>query len=77
MPIYEYVCGSCGTRVEVLQKRGDAAPRCPDDRCDGGMSRVPSVHAVAGRSFGSDPLPSHCPSDGACSSCHGMCDLDD
>lgn len=30
MPMYEYICGSCGHHVEVLQKMSDAAlTRCP------------------------------------------------
>ncbi len=31
MPIYEYACGACGHRMEVLQKVSDAAlKKCPD-----------------------------------------------
>lgn len=31
MPIYEYQCGSCGHRVEVLQKINDKAlQQCPE-----------------------------------------------
>ncbi len=29
MPIYEYRCGGCGARVEVLVRSGSEAPRCP------------------------------------------------
>lgn len=30
MPIYEYVCGSCGARFEKLVRVGADAPPCPD-----------------------------------------------
>ncbi len=29
MPIYEYVCGSCGHEVEVMQKVGEVLQECP------------------------------------------------
>lgn len=29
MPIYEYVCGSCGHNVEVIQKMGEVLKECP------------------------------------------------
>lgn len=28
MPIYEFQCGECGTKMEVLQKFDDPAPVC-------------------------------------------------
>ena len=30
MPIYEYRCGVCNQRVEVLVRSGSAQPVCPD-----------------------------------------------
>jgi len=30
MPIYEYRCGNCGERVEVLVRSGNEEPRCPN-----------------------------------------------
>ena len=30
MPIYEYRCGVCNQRVEVLVRSGGAQPVCPD-----------------------------------------------
>jgi putative FmdB family regulatory protein len=30
MPIYEYRCGTCGGRVEVLVRSSATAPLCPD-----------------------------------------------
>jgi putative FmdB family regulatory protein len=29
MPIYEFRCGTCGDRVEVLARSGGATPPCP------------------------------------------------
>lgn len=29
MPIYEYVCESCGHEVEVMQKMGEVLKECP------------------------------------------------
>lgn len=38
MPIYEYACGSCGARFEVLVRSGrDGRPACPD--CGAGRCR--------------------------------------
>ena len=30
MPIYEFVCESCGRLAEVMQKLSDPAPPCPE-----------------------------------------------
>jgi putative FmdB family regulatory protein len=30
MPIYEYRCKTCGHEVELIQKRSDGAPVCPN-----------------------------------------------
>lgn len=39
MPTYEYVCGSCGRRIEVVQSFTDAPLAvCPD--CGGQMRKV-------------------------------------
>ena len=46
MPIYEYVCESCGEKLEVLQKISDPAPaKC--ERCNNG----PMVKKVSVTSF--------------------------
>ncbi len=29
MPIYEYVCESCGKSLEIMQKMGEVATECP------------------------------------------------
>ncbi len=46
MPIYEYLCDSCGETVEILQKISDPPPEaCPSD--DGGkLIRILSAHNV-------------------------------
>lgn len=78
MPIYEYVCTQCGVRVETLQRRDDPPPAgCPADGCEGDeMVRALSAHVVGGSSFGSDPLPAHCNSGGACAGCPGAAGLE-
>ncbi len=44
MPLYEFVCGSCGQQFEALVRRS-GAPVCP--RCSSSdLQRVPSLFAV-------------------------------
>jgi len=41
MPIYEYACEKCGSRIEVIQKVDDAPPkRC--QKCRGKLKRAVS-----------------------------------
>lgn len=41
MPIYEYVCDKCGSRIEIIQRIGDAAPkRCR--KCRGKLQKAVS-----------------------------------
>ena len=61
MPIYEYRCGKCGGRVEVLVRSSTTAPVCPD--CGGavmdklfstpnvlsGRTRRPAGHTCCGQ----------------------------
>lgn len=43
MPIYEYVCGECGKRMDVLQKVNDPPPeKCESCGATHSLSRVPS-----------------------------------
>ncbi len=45
MPLYEYECQACGTRVEVLQKVSDEPlSRC--ERCGGRLERLVSAPAL-------------------------------
>ena len=42
MPLYEYRCGQCGAVSEVLVRRPDSAPTCPN--CGAGdLERLYSV----------------------------------
>ena len=39
MPIYEYVCEKCGSRIEIIQRVGDAPPkRC--QKCRGKLQKA-------------------------------------
>lgn len=41
MPIYEYVCDKCGSRIEIIQRIGDPAPkRCR--KCRGKLQKAVS-----------------------------------
>ncbi|HLG15139.1 MAG TPA: FmdB family zinc ribbon protein [Blastocatellia bacterium] len=41
MPIYEYVCGKCGSQIEVIQKVGDQVlKRC--SKCRGKLEKLVS-----------------------------------
>ena len=41
MPIYEYVCEKCGSRLEIIQRVGDAPPkRCR--KCRGKLQKAVS-----------------------------------
>lgn len=61
MPIYEYVCESCGERTEVLQRRSAPTPECPVETCeDGALVRVLSLHIV-----GTAPIKQSCETNGA------------
>lgn len=40
MPIYEYTCEKCGTRIDVLQKMDEPAPaKCANCAAEGTMAR--------------------------------------
>jgi putative FmdB family regulatory protein len=45
MPIYEYVCGKCGKKTEVIQRVGEALLRvCP--HCGGRLKKAFSAPAI-------------------------------
>lgn len=69
MPIYEYECSKCGTRVEALiRNRGDVPVKCKT--CGGKLAKSLSTFSV---SAAGTSMPSHEPS-AACSSCpSGSC----
>jgi putative FmdB family regulatory protein len=58
MPIYEYRCGDCGKKIEILQTMAQGEPaNCPS--CGGtSLTRVMSV-AFTPRSKTSDPGMCH------------------
>jgi putative FmdB family regulatory protein len=45
MPLYEYQCETCGTRVEKIQKFSDP-PLATCDACGGVMRKLPSSPAI-------------------------------
>lgn len=68
MPIFEYECEKCGSRVERLVRNQDDVPRVCE-KCKGKMKKALSTFSVA--SAGS--APAHEPS-AACSTCSsGSC----
>ncbi|MEI6789282.1 MAG: zinc ribbon domain-containing protein, partial [bacterium] len=63
MPIYEYECGSCGARVEVLiRNQKDVPEAC--GKCKGKLKKALSGFSVSMASSG----PKHEPS-AACAAC--------
>jgi putative FmdB family regulatory protein len=45
MPIYEYICGKCGKKTEVIQRVGEAPLRvCP--HCGGRLKKAFSAPAI-------------------------------
>jgi putative FmdB family regulatory protein len=45
MPLYEYLCGQCGERSEILQKISEApATHCP--KCGGDLKKLHSAPAI-------------------------------
>ena len=56
MPIYEYQCDGCGHAVEVLLRRPDEQPECPD--CGGTkLEKQMSVFAAQSSNGSSKQLP--------------------
>ncbi|MGQ9898040.1 MAG: FmdB family zinc ribbon protein [Acidobacteriota bacterium] len=52
MPLYEYVCGNCGARVEAIQKFSDAPlVTCPTCGADA-LSRMVSAPAITFKGSG-------------------------
>lgn len=45
MPLFEYQCQSCGTRVEVIQ-RHDAPPPGQCEKCGGALKKLLSAPAI-------------------------------
>lgn len=68
MPLYEYLCRSCGAKCELLVMSGEK-PACP--RCSGeDLQRLPSVFSAQGSGCAAEDTPGFsCPSAHKCSSC--------
>jgi putative FmdB family regulatory protein len=68
MPIYEYECGACGTKLErLIRKPGDAPAACP--RCGKAkLRRVYSAFSVARAAVagGEGPPCGSCSEDDSC-----------
>jgi putative FmdB family regulatory protein len=45
MPIYEYVCGDCGSVIEIIRRFSDAEPAVHDG-CGGALRRLVSAPSV-------------------------------
>jgi putative FmdB family regulatory protein len=45
MPIYEYVCGECGSVIEVIRRLSDADPTVHEG-CGGALTRLVSAPSV-------------------------------
>jgi putative FmdB family regulatory protein len=58
MPVYEYVCESCGHTTEALRKLSEADTAIACEQCGGNRTRrVHSVFAAATDRAGGQPLP--------------------
>lgn len=77
MPIYEYQCDGCGHAVEVLLRRPDEQPECPD--CGGTkLEKQMSVFAAQSSSGGSSkqlPVSSGGEACGMPRCCGGGCQM--
>jgi putative FmdB family regulatory protein len=78
MPIYEYLCDSCGNQFELKQKFSDEpAKECP--KCGGAIKKMISQSAFALKGSGwysegynskvKETKGAGCPASGSCSSC--------
>lgn len=69
MPIYEYLCDSCGHTIEVLQGLSDPAPEeCPTG--DGGtLKRILSVHNIGGVATGFEAASCEVADEPSCMAC--------
>ena len=74
MPIFEYICTSCGNEFEAIVRGSESAhcPKCEDTRLEKKLSRF----AVAASSGSSESMPAGgggC----ACGDPNGPCSMDD
>ena len=71
MPIYEYVCASCGSAVERLRKFAEREQALDCPRCGSAALPVLSAAAVGGAGGAKSAPAPHCHSGPAC--CGGGC----
>ncbi len=75
MPIFEYVCKSCGNEFEAIV-RGSDATHCP--KCKGAkLEQKLSVFAVASSGASFDSMPASGGGGCACGDPNGPCSMDD
>ena len=55
MPIYEYVCASCGKEFEKLVRQSSPAPECPDCHSKDFINRV--AGPIANKMFECGMIP--------------------
>ena len=67
MPLYEYECPECGTRIEVLQKLGEGGESLTCQQCSRvGLDKIISCCATqVASSSGAFPGGSGCPAGGS------------
>ena len=65
MPIYEYICGKCGTEFEQLVKSSEAKPVCP--KCGSAKAEKKLSR------FAASVKQSGCPAHGVCPEASGGC----
>lgn len=72
MPIYEYVCGKCNKRFDLLRpmSQADHPTRCPQCQAEGAR-RVPSRFASFSKSSDGSSAPVSGCGGGGCGSCSG------
>jgi len=67
MPLYEYLCGSCGDRFEVLQRTGADASEVVCPGCGAGdvTKKFSTFASATGPAIGGS-LPCGAPASGGC-----------
>jgi putative FmdB family regulatory protein len=75
MPIFEYVCNSCGNEFEAIV-RSSENPQCPE--CEGTqLEKKLSVFAVASSGSKFESMPAGNGGGCACGDPNGPCSMDD
>jgi putative FmdB family regulatory protein len=72
MPLYEYVCSVCRTRLERMRPMSEAAEPVPCPDCGAPAHRVLSVFSAFTRGEGGQTQA--VAGTGGCAGCSGACD---